>query len=290
MRPDDLQWKPDALVPVEQGRVQLRWLGTAGFEIRHGEHVLLIDPYLSRAPLWRLAVAPLESDPELVRKHVPRADAVIAGHTHFDHVLDVPTIARQTGCRVFGSTSAAQLCRASGVGTQQVVDVEREVASGEVIHEVGPFRLRFMASAHSKFALGRVPFPGEITDCDQVPLRTEAYKCGAVFSIEIQVAGLKLVHLGSAELVEATVGASNVDLLMLCVAGWHASASLPERVMKSLSPRAVVLSHWDDFFQPMADGARLLPAIRFPQLAERLIRADSSLKVGTLPMLGTLWL
>ena len=49
--------------------------------------------------------------------------------------------------------------------------------------EVGPFRLRFFASAHSRFLLGKVPFPGEIADCDQVPLRAHQYRCGAVFGV-----------------------------------------------------------------------------------------------------------
>jgi L-ascorbate metabolism protein UlaG (beta-lactamase superfamily) len=292
MKPADLYWKPSALGRADPAQVAVKvtWLGTAGFQLEHDGHVLLIDPYLSRCSLPRCITAPLRSDAALVRQLIPKADVVIAGHSHFDHILDVPEIARQTGARVFGSKSAATLCRASGVAEAQVVDAEPSPGAGPFEAEVGPFRLRFFPSAHSRFMLGRVPFSGEIQDCDQVPLRTEAYKCGAVFAVEIRVAGQTILHLGSAELVEAQLPVKEPDLLLLCVAGWTASRDVPERIVKAVDPKAVLLSHWDNFFLPLSRGAVALPATRFEGLATRLGAANRDLKVGTLPFLGEVWL
>ena len=152
--------------------------------------------------------------------------------------------------------------------------------------EVGPFHLRFLPSKHSAFMLGRVPFPGEIADCDQVPLRTEAYRCGAVFAVEIRAGGKKVLHLGSADMVEATVDSRQADVLLQCVAGWKASAHFPERLVRALDPRAVLLSHWDNFFVSLERPAAVLPAIGFGEMAERLTRANRDLRVGTLPIHG----
>ena len=90
---------------------------------------------------------------------------------------------------------------AGPMSTALLADLGAQVVKVEPTHrpyeaEVGPFKLRFFASTHSKLLLGRVPFPGELTDCDQVPQRTEDYKCGAVFAVELQVAGRRLLHLG----------------------------------------------------------------------------------------------
>ena len=201
MRPEDIGWTPDALGRREAPLVRVRWLGTAGFSIEHDGHVLLVDPYLTRASLARCLVAPLRSHHALLRKHVPKADAIVLGHTHFDHALDVPDLARMTGARVFGSRSASALCVARGVPEDRVDVVERAAGSAPVEREVGPFRLRFIPSAHSGLVLGRIPFPGDIADCGDVPMRAEEYRCGAVFGVEIRVAGRTLYHLGSAELV-----------------------------------------------------------------------------------------
>lgn len=289
MRPEAIAFEPDALAASGEP-VRVRWLGTAGFAIEHAGHTLLIDPYVTRAPLRRCIVAPLAPDQDAIAQHAARADAIIVGHSHFDHVLDVPAIARATGAKVFGSRSAANLCRISGVPEAQVDVVERPAGGAPVEREVGPFRLRFVPSAHSRFLAGRVPFPGDIADCDDVPLRTERYRCGAVFGVDVEVGGRHLYHIGSAELVEAALDARprNVDLLLLCVAGWTTSDAFPERVVRAFSPRAALLHHWDNFFRPMSRAAAPLPAMRLAQLVDRLGRAAPDIRVGTLPLLGEL--
>lgn len=285
--PRSLTFGQDAL-SAGGARVEVRWLGTAGFEIRHEGHVVLVDPYLTRASLRACAMGRVSPDLDLVQRHVPRADAIVVGHTHFDHALDVPTIARSTGARVFGSRSAEALCRAQGVPEKQVDVVERPAGSAPVEREVGPFLLRFHASAHSRFLFGRVPFAGEITDCDDVPMRISRYRCGAVFGAEIRVGGRTLFHLGSAELVDASLGKLEADLVLCCVAGWRSSPGFPERLVRALSPGAILLSHWDNFLLPMDRGAHPLPAIQTGRLVDRLSAAARDVRIGTLPLLGEL--
>src|SRR5581483_4795835 len=137
--------------------------------------------------------------------------------------------------------SAAALCRSMGVDEARVRVVEREAGEAPIEIDVGPFHLRFLPSAHSKLLLGRVPFPGDIADCDDVPLRVERYRCGAVFTIEIEIEGRRITHVGSAELVGDRHRES--DLLLLCAAGWRSTPDLPERAVRAFSPKRVLLSH-----------------------------------------------
>jgi L-ascorbate metabolism protein UlaG (beta-lactamase superfamily) len=287
VRPESIAWNPDALGAASRTSVvRVRWLGTAGFAIEHDGYTVLVDPYVTRASLVRLIFSSPVPDARAVARHVPCANAIVVGHTHLDHALDVPAIALATGAKVFGSRSAATLCRVHGVPEERVEVVEREAGSPCVVREVGPFRLRFVPSAHSRFFFGRVPYPGEIADCGALPMRTNQYRCGAVFGVEIQAAGRTIFHLGSAELVDATLDATHVDLCLCCVAGWTSSDDFPERVARKLSPAAVLLSHWDDFFRPLDLPARALPAVQLPRLVERFTRAAKDVKLGTLPLLG----
>jgi L-ascorbate metabolism protein UlaG (beta-lactamase superfamily) len=290
VRPTDIAWMPDALAGRSGPEgVRVRWLGTAGFAVEHAGHCVLVDPYLTRASLGRCLAGRLRPDVCAIRAHAARADAIVVGHTHFDHALDVPEVARVTGARVFGSRSAAALCRAAGVPDARVEVVEREPGSAPVTREVGPFSLRFVPSAHSPLLLGRVPLPGDIADCEDLPVRVSGYKCGAVFGVEIRVAGRTIYHVGSAQLVDENIDTRQVDLLLLCVAGWTASRDLPERVAGLLAPGAVLLSHWDDFLRPLREPARPLPAIQLPRLVDRLTRAAPGVPVGTVPILGDVW-
>jgi L-ascorbate metabolism protein UlaG (beta-lactamase superfamily) len=274
--------------------IEVTWLGTAGFAISHGGHKVLVDPYLSRAPLSTLVTRRLRPDEAtLERMSTPgavldRFDAIVVGHTHFDHVLDVPWLLRRSGARVYGSTSAALLCRGAGVEEDRIVDVERAMRGEPVVAEVGSMRLRFIPSAHSPLLLGRVPFPGDISDCAELPLRAHQYRCGSVFGVEISVGGVVLYHVGSAELLETTRGPQQVDVAMVCVAGWKSSPSFPERLVRALSPKNVVLSHWDDFLRPIAAPVTPLPALELPRFVDRLMAASREVRIGTLPLLGSL--
>jgi L-ascorbate metabolism protein UlaG (beta-lactamase superfamily) len=288
VQPNDIAFGPGALGPGPWP-VAVRWLGTAGFELACEGHTVLFDPYLTRASLLRCVTSQVRPDEALLARHLPHADAIVLGHTHFDHALDAPSIARRTGARVFGSRSAAHLCRAAGVPAAQVEVVEGSPGSAAVVREVGPFRLTFHPSAHSPLLLGRVPFEGDISDCDAVPQRARDYLCGAVFGVEVRVAGRTLFHVGSAEVLPS-MPKLEVDLALVCVAGWTATKAFPERMTEKLSPRAVLLSHWDNFFRPLADGPRPLPAMQTGRFVDRLASASRDIRIGTLPLLGSVQL
>lgn len=289
MRPEDLALANRTLdVPGDRAPIEVTWLGTAGFAIEHEGTAVLVDPYVTRASMWDCLRRPLASDEKLVARYAPRASAIVAGHTHFDHALDVPAIARATGARVYGSRSCVHLCRVAGVPEAQVFDVESAQRAGEPVRaEVGPFELRFVPSVHSAFALGRVPFPGDISDCDQLPLTAARYRCGAVFGLDLRAFGKRIYHLGSANLLDAHPE-PDVDLLLMCVAGWTSTERFAPRVMSAFRPETILLSHWDDFFAPLAEGARMLPAMQMPHLVDSLTALEPSVTIATLPFLGSL--
>ncbi|MBZ5623013.1 MAG: MBL fold metallo-hydrolase [Acidobacteriia bacterium] len=117
-----------------QGGLQLSYLGTAGWEITDGKIAILVDPYLTRAKLRTPNddVAPhdprptvtandvVEPDVTAIDAHIKRADFILITHTHPDHALDMPYIARKTGAIVIGTESTANLARASGVPDRQL--------------------------------------------------------------------------------------------------------------------------------------------------------------------------
>lgn len=78
--------------------INLRWLGTACFEIRlsNGE-TLIIDPYLDESP-----ACPTGSN------EIERADLICITHGHFDHILDVGRLANRLGSTVVCSHQVAQ--------------------------------------------------------------------------------------------------------------------------------------------------------------------------------------
>ncbi|MCA9693984.1 MAG: MBL fold metallo-hydrolase, partial [Myxococcales bacterium] len=111
----ELNWRRVAAPPLPRG-LTLQWLGTSGFLLEHQGYALLIDPYASRVPLSAaLSGAVVQPDRARIDRHLPRADAILIGHTHFDHAMDAPIVARRDGCQVYGSRSLATLMAAHGL-------------------------------------------------------------------------------------------------------------------------------------------------------------------------------
>src|SRR5262249_50842947 len=152
------------------------------------------------------------------------------------------------GAKAYGSDSLVTLMGLHGLG-ELAVEVEPHRP-----YELGPFLVRFVPSRHSKLILGRkVPFDGELT-CDHLDgLSPGAYKCGKVWGIRIEVAGLSLYHQGSADLDDAELARDPVDVFLAGVAGRRVTPRYWERVLPRLDPRIVVPTHYDNFFAPLGE-------------------------------------
>ena len=114
------RWRPRAAhratAPLAAGGVRITWLGTAGHVVSTGDTTILLDPYVSRPGFGRLARRRLEPDEHAISQWIPpHVDAVLCGHSHFDHLLDAPRIALLRGARLAGSPSTCNVARASGV-------------------------------------------------------------------------------------------------------------------------------------------------------------------------------
>lgn len=237
-----LAWPANA--PLPKG-LTLTWLGTAGFRLAYEGTVLWIDPYLTRLPLGDLVRRrAVPSDPAMIAKYVDKADAILVGHTHFDHALDVPAIAKATGATAYGSASLAHLMQLHGQ-TSVIAEPHRD-------YRVGPFRFHFVPSIHSKLQLGLgIPYSGEVT-CDHVDeLNPQAYKCGQVFGLFIEVAGHRFYHQGSADLIETEIKDRDIDVFLCGISGRRFTRDYASRIIRELSPTVIVPTHYDDFFRPL---------------------------------------
>jgi L-ascorbate metabolism protein UlaG (beta-lactamase superfamily) len=250
---EELAWSVSDTTAQLPAGLTLRWLGVAGYALSYQGRTLLIDPYLTRLSLPDfLRRRPVRPNEAVINRHVLHADAILIGHTHFDHSLDAPAIAGRDGCNVYGSGSVATLLDLYGLGNQAVV-VEPYRA-----YEIGPFVVTFVPSRHAKIGLGlRVPYSGPIT-CEQLDhLTPQAYRCDQVWGIHIAVSGVTFYHQGSADLVDDAIQHQGVDFFLCGIAGRQFSPQYVERVLSRLQPAVVVPNHYDNFFRPLDDPLSL---------------------------------
>lgn len=234
----------------EPASLRFRWLGVAGIELTYGNDALLIDPFLTRPPFWRLLIGRVEPEHELVKAHLNRCDYILVTHAHYDHLMDVPDIAISSGAITYGSPNTCKLLKACAVPDHQI----HEVHPGDKF-EVGCFAIHVLTAKH-----GKAPgfSPGHVREGLQPPLRLREYVMDVDYSYLIQVAGLKILDWSG----EGTEGAPAADVLFVI------PNSLPgfcEYLISTVQPRLVVPIHWDDLFRPI--DSPIHPSFELPRLA-----------------------
>src|ERR1700730_683023 len=101
--------------------MRLDWLGCATFRFVLGELVVYLDAYIDRvatAPKTGVTVADID-----------RADWIVVGHSHFDHLWGAERVACQTGATIVGSYESIRIMAEQGVPAAQLMPV----AGGEPV-------------------------------------------------------------------------------------------------------------------------------------------------------------
>ena len=88
---------------------------------RSGRRSILIDPFLTRGEAN--PAAEWKTDEEAVLKVIKRADYIFAGHSHADHIADLPFIAKKFGSKVIGSQTTTNIALTAGVDKSQLVTI-----------------------------------------------------------------------------------------------------------------------------------------------------------------------
>jgi L-ascorbate metabolism protein UlaG (beta-lactamase superfamily) len=246
--------------------VQLTYLGTAGWQISDGTAIILVDPYFTRPksntpndgvaaddprPLVT-ASSIVDPDTAVIDAHITRAQVILITHTHPDHALDMPYIARRTGATVVGTESTNNLARASGVAEKQL----QPVHGGENL-EFSGFSVRVIRSLHGIFRRpqgppGPPPVPLLFPAAAKPPFRLGQYAEGGTLAYLISIAGHKVILFGSMNYIESEVDGLRPDIALI--------GAMPERnniddytprLMRALGDPPVVLpTHWDRFNVP----------------------------------------
>src|SRR5581483_8893493 len=119
-------------------RLTLDWLGVSTFRLTIDDTVLFLDAYIDRVP---------QAPPVgITTADVDRADGILVGHSHFDHLWGAERIAKRTGATVIGSHETVRLLHDKDqIPEEQLL----AVAGGEPIHINDRIRIGVFPSLHS---------------------------------------------------------------------------------------------------------------------------------------------
>ncbi|GAA1589031.1 MBL fold metallo-hydrolase [Kribbella sancticallisti] len=232
--------------------VKFTWWGNHSWEIRCGKYVVLTDPWLTRfktgtyEPEGADPTTRLVSKPEVIDRYVSTADAILVHHGHYDHLPDVPYVARKTKATVLGNETHLNLLRALRAPADQL----SQVTGGEYLPFKG-FTVEVFRSLHScggerhQFA-----FPG--TRPGAVPQRPRTIADlveGGTLAYVITIGGLRILSLSTAGFDPHALRDLQVDVVLAAPGG---EPGVTDRLLQTIKPvKTVIATHWDNFDYPL---------------------------------------
>ncbi len=273
--------------------VTIQYLGVGGWLFRMGEASLLTAPFFSNPGLLEVGVGRISTDTAMVDRFLPPVEdveAILVGHGHYDHLMDVPYIAhrRAPNARVYGSRTVVNLLRGSqDLEPARLISVEERVGDHETPGEwvyVADGRIRFMAlrSGHAPHFMGIHLYRGQQeTPASQLPTWAGEWLEGTplaylidflsptgevVYRVHYQDAASAAPEGFPPELGDGV----EVDLAILCPPGYEELDDYPEGILERLRPGRVFLGHWENFFRPRTEELRSVPGTDLEKFIDRV--------------------
>ncbi|MEE3331604.1 MAG: MBL fold metallo-hydrolase [Myxococcota bacterium] len=257
--PVDPDWAVEGSSNVPPGSVTVRYTGTATLVFSDGETTWMTDGWFTRLGPLELAAGTIEPDLDaiergLARNEVESAAAVFPVHSHYDHAMDAPEVARRTGAVLLGSESTSNIGRGWGLPEDQI----RTVVNREQIR-LGKFTLTPIESRHFEFpdpavrerALG----DPKISEPLVPPVGAFEYKLGKAYALYVSHPKGSWLIQGSAGFREGDLKGIDVDVVFLGVGGLGSQTETyreqywKETVEYTKAERVIPI-HWDSLTGP----------------------------------------
>jgi L-ascorbate metabolism protein UlaG (beta-lactamase superfamily) len=190
-----------------------------------------------------------KTDEDAVLKVISKADYIFAGHSHADHIGDVPFIAKRFGSKIIGSRTTTNIALTAGVDKSQLVTI----SGGEKL-DFKHFSVQVIESEHGGIRRGgrtRRPKFEEITKPWAGPLKGSDFVEGGCYLYYLTFGKHRVLHESTAGFIEDNLAGLHPDVVLLA-----ATQRLYDlrSVLKALDPKTVMLHHFDEWRLPISEG------------------------------------
>lgn len=285
--------------PYAPDAVEIRYLGSGGVYIGWHDEGVLLGPSFSNPGYARALLLRVRPDLERIRTamggfHYERVRAIFAGHAHYDHIADIPTIAQHFIPRVPVYVNAMGM-RALDGETMLKGRLRELRAGSDWIPVSRSIRVRAVSGGHAPQLCRWRRFPCVFAGTPiATPWNTPLTKHrlwkmhgGETLALVIEIddgdGDPFLIYYNDAS-PDAPLGQTtgDFDLAILTIAQWQWARDYPRDLLSVLRPRHVLISHWDNFFREATQQSHAVPLLtttrvqRFKDIVTKYTTADGA--------------
>jgi len=252
--PVDPAWAMRGSEHIPDGAVTVRFSGTATLLFSDGETQWMTDGWFSRPGPLRLLAGKIGPDLQaieagLAANKITQLAAVLPLHSHYDHAMDAPEVARRTGAMLLGSESTANIGRGWNLPESQIqVLVDRQPV------QLGKFVITPIESRHFEFpdpavrerALGEPLISEPLVP----PVSAFDYRVGKAYVLHVSHPKGSWLIVGSAGYVEGALKELSADTVFLGVGGLGSQTAdymenFWRETVTAVSPSRIIPIHFD---------------------------------------------
>ncbi|HYG62333.1 MAG TPA: MBL fold metallo-hydrolase [Thermoanaerobaculia bacterium] len=264
--------------------VAIRYLGAGGLYVEWQGTALLMSPFFSNPRILRVPWGRLVTDEAAVERglkpmDLSRVRAIAAGHSHYDHIGDLPLVAERfaPGARVYVNNNGAHALAPVRALTGRITSLESEAGRDWIYLKDPdqndlPIRFRAVKSAHAPHFWGvrllRGPLAADWTGEWQTH-RLLSLKDGQTFAFVIDLLSqdlkktrFRLYYQDSANPPKQGIprleDCRGYDLAVLCMASFYFVRKQPGTILGHLRPRHVLVTHYESFFHAAGKPVRFV--------------------------------
>nr|WP_271981258.1 MBL fold metallo-hydrolase [Granulosicoccus sp.] len=265
---EDHRFEVALAVSNSTNEVTVAFLGVTTLLFTDGETTLMTDGFFSR-PKMSAIILDKKIEPNkkriadsLLEWNIENLDALLVGHSHFDHAMDVAEVAIQTEALVLGSESTRKIALGGNLPPEQVYVVK----AGRPM-SFGKFTVTFYKSKHFPLKIRRSKLLGTAIDKPLIPpARVSDYAEGQTYSILIEHPQGNAIVQPSAGYLVGALDNIRADVVFLGIATPFRSDtdyidSYWNNVVKATGAKRVLPIHWDNPAHPLSTQLRTTPLI-----------------------------
>jgi L-ascorbate metabolism protein UlaG (beta-lactamase superfamily) len=270
----------------------VRYLGSGGVYINWKDHGLLLGPYFSHSGGPGAAlVGHVHFDRTRIAtgmNGVANVRAILFGHSHFDHIADLPVIAQEyakdaliytndSGLKLLGHYADLQ-ARAKSVEHDDIrlPDVPIRIRAVKWDHAPQLCRWRHLPCT---YAFGEATT--QTQEWEKVRLRE--MRGGQTYAYVIELmegndVAFRIFYNDSAgdDRIAELPPAGAYDLAILCMPSYDFVNGYPQTLLERLQPRHVLISHYEDFFKKQKTRSWSFVQLLCDEKAARFIKLVES--------------
>lgn len=300
------------------GEVSVLYLGAGGLYVGWRGEAVLMAPFFSNPGLLETGLSPMRWRWGAIGRGlegVPlaRVGAILAGHSHYDHIGDLPVVAGELApwTRLYLNRSGANALEAYPRLRERTVVLEDRPGEWLRLADAAgrplPFRVRAVASEHAPHVDGITLWTGE-TEASPRPWRRRRYpelEAGRTHAFVLDLLGpaaegddpeggavlFRIYYQDSASRAPAGVPPPELrerpyDLAVTVLASAHLVKPYPKELLEAIRPRHVLAIHYEDFFRPWEERRGFVPLLTRGRAEAFLARVDEALAAGGQELAG----